>query len=166
MDKDNFIKTVIPLHGSLIKIARGYTDDEEDAQDIIQEVFAKLWMIREKLDTYENIAALSIRITRNLCFNLFKHNRRRFSILERMDSEVIVPVYDGGTDETYDTEHLLDIVGRLPELQQAVLRMKYMDELEVEDIARILNCSREAIWMNLSRARKKARELFTEKDRG
>lgn len=164
MEKENFIKTVIPLHANLIRIARSYTDHDEDASDIVQEVFAKLWMIREELDQYDNLAALSIRITRNLCLNLFKHNKIRFSIFKRMDSDILMQADDKDMDKKYDSEHLLNIVGQLPELQQAVLRMKYIDELEVEEIARILNCSRESVWMNLSRARKKARELFNRKN--
>lgn len=164
MEKENFIKTVIPLHANLIRIARSYTDHDEDASDIVQEVFAKLWMIREELDQYDNLAALSIRITRNLCLNLFKHNKIRFSIFKRMDSDILMQADDTDMDKKYDSEHLLNIVGQLPELQQAVLRMKYIDELEVEEIARILNCSRESVWMNLSRARKKARELFNRKN--
>ncbi len=164
MEKENFIKTVIPLHANLIRIARSYTDHDEDASDIVQEVFAKLWMIREELDQYDNLAALSIRITRNLCLNLFKHNKIRFSIFKRMDSDILMQADDTDMEKRYDSEHLLNIVGQLPELQQAVLRMKYIDELEVEEIARILNCSRESVWMNLSRARKKARELFNRKN--
>ncbi len=164
MDKENFIQTVIPLHANLIKVARSYTDNDEDSQDIIQEVFAKLWMIREELDQYDNLTALSVRITKNLCLNLFKHNQIKFSILKRVESDTVALTYDNGINEKYDTEHVLNIVSRLPELQQAVLRMKYIDELEVEEIAQILNCSREAVWMNLSRARKKARELFTKKE--
>lgn len=145
-------------------MARSYTDNDEDARDIIQEVFAKLWIIRESLDQYDSLTALSIRITKNLCLNKFKHNKIKLSIFRRTDSGTIVQAYDSGFDVKYDSEHLLSIVSRLPELQQAVLRMKYIDELEVEEIAGILNCSREAVWMNLSRARKKARELFTEKN--
>lgn len=164
MEKENFIKTVIPLHANLIRIARSYTDHDEDASDIVQEVFAKLWMIREELDQYDNLAALSIRITRNLCLNLFKHNKIRFSIFKRMDSDILMQADDTDMEKRDDSEHLLNIVGQLPELQQAVLRMKYIDELEVEEIARILNCSRESVWMNLSRARKKARELFNSKN--
>lgn len=161
MDKENFIKTVIPLHVNLISIARSYTDNEKDAQDIVQEVFAKLWMIRGELDKYDNLTALSIKITKNLCLNLFKHNKIRFSLFKRIDSNTIVQTHDPSIDKKYDSEHLSTIVNQLPELQQAVLRMKYIDELEVDEIAQLLNCSREAVWMNLSRARKKARELFT-----
>jgi RNA polymerase sigma-70 factor (ECF subfamily) len=163
MDKKIFIEMVIPQHANLIGIARSYTDNDEDAQDIVQEVFAKLWMIRDELDKYDNLAALSIRITKNLCLNLFKHNKIKFSIFKRIDSGTMVQAPDSNIEEN-DTGYLLNIVSKLPELQQAVLRMKYIDELETEDIARILNCSREAVWMNLSRARKKARELFIEKN--
>ena len=42
----------------------------------------------------------------------------------------------------------------LPDMQQAVLRMKHIDGLETAEIAHITGCTEEAVRQNLSRARK------------
>jgi RNA polymerase sigma-70 factor (ECF subfamily) len=52
------------------------------------------------------------------------------------------------------------IIEQLPFLQQSVVRMKHINGLETEEIAEITGCSQEAVRMNLSRARKKIKELY------
>ncbi|MCD8185461.1 MAG: sigma-70 region 4 domain-containing protein [Rikenellaceae bacterium] len=57
------------------------------------------------------------------------------------------------------------IVDALPELQQAVLRMRHIDELEVQEIAQLTGSNPEAVRMNLSRARRKVKEIFLKSER-
>jgi RNA polymerase sigma-70 factor, ECF subfamily len=52
------------------------------------------------------------------------------------------------------------IIDRLPTLQQAVLKMKEIEQYELEEIAAITGTTNEAVRVNLSRARKKVREEF------
>ena len=52
------------------------------------------------------------------------------------------------------------IISTLPPLQQTILRMKDVEEYETEEIAEITGCSSEAIRSNLSRARKKVRDIY------
>ena len=49
---------------------------------------------------------------------------------------------------------------QLPGLQQTILRMKHVDGFEVKEIAELTGSSPEAVRVNLSRARKKVKELF------
>ncbi|OFY39199.1 MAG: RNA polymerase subunit sigma-70 [Bacteroidetes bacterium GWF2_40_14] len=160
MDKERFITTVVPLREKLMFFARRYSDDEEDAQDVIQEVFAKLWVIREELHKYDNITALSVQITKNLCFNKIKQKKRKYSIFEQIAYEADNKTNENKVEQKDEIKHLFRIVDKLPDLQQTVLRMKYVDDLDAEEIAQLLGCTREAVWMNLSRARKKVKELF------
>jgi len=52
------------------------------------------------------------------------------------------------------------IIERLSGLQQAVLRMKQIEGLEIDEIAALTGSAPEAIRMNLSRARRKVKEIF------
>jgi len=58
------------------------------------------------------------------------------------------------------TEILQKIIENLPPLQQAIIRMKDMEEYEVEEIAEITGTNIDAVRVNLSRARKKVREEY------
>lgn len=163
MDKEQFIQHILPLQKKLLLYADSrFMKDADEAQDIVQEVFAKLWAVRNDLDKYNNIQALCFQITRNLCLNRIKHeeNRRLFLHESRNDHKMVSPSEIETKDEL---ENVLKIVEQLPNLQQAILRMKYIDGLEVEEIALLTGSSHQAIWMNLSRARKRVKELFNKK---
>jgi RNA polymerase sigma-70 factor (ECF subfamily) len=62
--------------------------------------------------------------------------------------------------EKEEEEEILNLVNALPDLQQAVLRMKHIEGLEVDEIARIINSNAVAVRANLSRARRKVKEQF------
>jgi len=57
-------------------------------------------------------------------------------------------------------EILRKIIERLPPLQQATIKMKDIEEFEVEEIAEITGTTVDAVRVNLSRARKKVREEY------
>ena len=63
-------------------------------------------------------------------------------------------------EEKDSLAHVSQIIARLPGLQQAILKMKHIEGLEIEEIAAITGSSPVAVRMNLSRARKKVKDLF------
>ena len=62
-------------------------------------------------------------------------------------------------------DELLNLIADLPDLQQAVLRMKHVEGFEVEEIARLTGSNPIAVRTNLSRARKKVREEFLRRNK-
>lgn len=67
--------------------------------------------------------------------------------------------------ESEEMEEVLQAITTLPDLQQAVLRMKHIEGFEVEEIARLTGSTPIAVRTNLSRARKRIREQFIRKER-
>ena len=74
MKSSEFKLLVMPYSSRLYRMAFRLMNNREEAEDIVQEVYVKLWGMRNELDKYNSIEALSIRITRNLCLD---HLRRR-----------------------------------------------------------------------------------------
>ena len=131
----------------------------DDAEDAVQDILCKLWMLREKLDHYRSVDALAATAVRNYCLNHLRRSVQEVPIDERSvsipDTE---PDADAAQEERLDT--ILQLMKELPDTQQAVLRMKHIDGLETDEIARTLGCTEEAVRMNLSRARKRIKEQF------
>lgn len=158
MEPKEFKDNILPLRSQLMSYAMHFLNDQEEAADITQEVFLKLWFIRSDLKKYNSIPALATQITKHLCLNRIKVMQREW------DSNRISP---GNTDTPYirleqkdSLTQVMRIIDKLPGLQQSILKMKHMDGFEVEQIAQLTGSTPEAVRMNLSRARKKVKELF------
>jgi len=163
MDREQFSIEILPLYGQLFSHARRMIGNTEDAEDIVQEVFLKLWRMRDDLERYDNVGALSAKMTRNLCLNRIKAVGRR---PQEAQGGVVAETGDSPHTRLEERENLdrtMRIIDGLPELQRTVLRMKHVGGYEVNEIALITGSSAEAVRMNLSRARKRVRDIFFNK---
>lgn len=148
------------MRPALLRMAVRYLDDSDEAEDVVQDALLKLWFLRDKLEQYRSVDALAIVITKHLCIN-----RLRGSRMETVGLEEVVGIGNSETPEKKLVEEesmqeILDLIATLPNLQQAILRMKHIEGFEVEEIAHLTGSTPVAVRTNLSRARKKVREQF------
>ncbi|MDL2265196.1 RNA polymerase sigma factor [Parabacteroides sp. OttesenSCG-928-G21] len=160
MDQRQFKQKILPLREELFLYTRRLLENDDDSEDILQEVFLKLWYMREELDRYENVAALAMTITKHLCLNRLKARQRTYEDIEdvTMVSEAPTPLHR--LEQKDNLESVMKIIDRLPDLQQTILRMKHIDGYEVEEIAELTGSSPDAVRMNLSRARRRVKDIF------
>lgn len=160
MELETFKSTVLPLRDKLLKYSVKLTDDGADAEDIVQEAFLKLWYIRDRLNGYQSVEALSVQVVKNLCLDKLRSKR-----MDRMPENSESILADTVTPEQMLEQHdAVAIIGRLiqqlPTLQQCIIRMKDVEGYELSEIAQITGTQIESVRVNLSRARKKVREQF------
>ncbi len=160
MEQEQFKIEVVPLRGKLSGCARRLLDDPQDVEDVVQEVFLKMWYIREELDRYESVEALAVQITKHLCLNRLRAFRYR---QEKLSDSAVITADDNpyvALEQKDSVSQVMHIMELLPGLQQTILRMKHVDGFEVKEIAELTGSSPEAVRVNLSRARNKVKELF------
>lgn len=160
MEQEQFKIEVVPLRGKLSGCACRLLDDPQDVEDVVQEVFLKMWYIREELDRYESVEALAVQITKHLCLNRLRAFRYR---QEKLSDSAVITADDNpyvALEQKDSVSQVMHIMELLPGLQQTILRMKHVDGFEVKEIAELTGSSPEAVRVNLSRARKKVKELF------
>ncbi len=160
MELEQFKTDVVPLRARLLNYARKLTNETSDAEDAVQEVMLKLWGIRHRLDEYRSIEGLAITMTHHQCMDLWRR--------KQTDTVPIDQIRDFGQSQT--PEHLLEekdefqlmrsLIDSLPPQQRTILLMKDVQEYEMTEIAEITGCTAEAIRSNLSRARKKVRDMY------
>jgi RNA polymerase sigma-70 factor (family 1) len=161
MVASDFKTKVLPLSKKLLRFAVRFMKDEDEARDVVQDVFLKLWQKKEELEQIENMEAFAMRMTRNRCFDILRANK-------------VVPI-DAETDrkmkqETIDVHSQIELseaagqvkklIDRLPDLQRNVMRLRDIEQLEYEEIAELTGLQVNAIRVNLSRARKKVRDEY------
>jgi len=160
MNAQQFKQEVAPLRGNLLHIATKMLENDNDAEDMVQEVFLKLWYMRDTLHRYDSIPAFAVTMIKNLCIDRLRVRGREVAL--EYDNELrATPDNPYLQLERMNTEQLLKkIIDSLPPLQKAIITMKDIDEYEVEEIAEVTGAQPEAVRVNLSRARKKVREEY------
>jgi len=134
--------------------------DHEEAQDTVQEVFLRLWSKREKLDEYRSIEAFAMIITKNLCLDKLKSSRsRNIELKDQLETPGSITPYDH-TEKTDMKNKAINIINTLPEQQKMVIQMRDVEGLDYDEIAEVMEMSLNNVRVNLSRARKKVRDIL------
>src|SRR5688572_5190699 len=66
MDLEAFENRVLPTKNKLFRFALRFLGNEEEAKDIVQEVFIRVWNGRQQMEQVHNWEAWCMRITKNL----------------------------------------------------------------------------------------------------
>ena len=163
MEAKEFKERVLPVGHKIYRYANRLLCNAHDAEDVVQEIWSKLWEKREQIGSIRNVEAFAFRMTRNLCLDKIKLKKPTYYD----DREEASYRYEE-TDQSPDPQSSLElkdamervnlIIGRLPEQQQTLLQMRDVEGLEYEEIADITGLEVNAIRVSISRARKKVRD--------
>jgi RNA polymerase sigma-70 factor (ECF subfamily) len=169
MDSRDFKERVFPVSQKIYRYAQRILGNEHDAEDVVQEIWMKLWMRREQLEEVKSIEAFAFRMTRNLCLDKIKLKKPQYYD----DREESAYRFEGA-DESPDPEKHLElkdtmervnhIIGGLPEQQQTLLQLRDIEGMEYGEIAEATGLEINAIRVNISRARKKLRDSLQKTD--
>ncbi len=165
MELSEFKKLVIPFSPRLLAFAARILGDSENARDVVQEVFLKLWLMKDELNKYRSMEALAMTMTKNLCID---HLRKRKPV-QWNDSlaDMGDAPYEEETESRIDFMEMgarvIQIVGTLPEQQRMIIHLKDIEGYSSEEVMEIIGINANTLRVNLSRARKKVREILTQK---
>lgn len=164
MDLKEFQQLALRLRPRLVADISAMLGDglrAETADDIVQETLVKLWGIRDRLESVRSVYGMALTVARHRCIDLLRSERVR-----RVDIafyEATDPAEQSAMEAIIENENALAadrILSQLPPLQQAVMRMRHVDGLEINEIAAITGTSPNAVRVNLSRARHTVRDIF------
>ena len=156
MTKEHFTRQVLPLQNKLYRYALSIVFEEALAQDIVQEVFLKLWNQRAKLQKVKNIEAWSIRMTRNLSYDKLKASSRKMDDIETVAISFVANSFPGKATEHADLiAAIKDIMQNLPEKQKEIFRLRELLGYSNAEIEELLSLDRNQVKVNLFRARQK-----------
>jgi RNA polymerase sigma-70 factor (ECF subfamily) len=163
MGQEEFKQQVVPLRPRLLGHAERLLACPAEAEDVVQEVLLRLWTMRGQLDRYRSVAALSLTMIKNLCLNrLGTLKRKAGPPAEQIPADGVSPYRSLENRDNLD--RTLRIIDALPPVQRGILRMRHLDGLEIGEIAALSGSTPEAVRVNLSRARKRVRELFMKEE--
>lgn len=148
-----FISAVERNNQRLFLIALSFTHNHTDSEDILQNVFLKLWKYQKPFEDTSHIDKWLTRVCVNESKNYIKSPFKKRSVpLENADSKYQF-------DNEYDHD-LFKAVMSLPKKQSTVIHLFYYEDLSVKEIADVLKIKDSAVKTRLHRARTQLKQLL------
>lgn len=133
---------------------------QDDAQDVLQEAFIKVYVHREKFQTNQSIGSWIKTITINTALTYIKQNYR-FQLVEnelKLD-EIHVDLEE--STEFKELQHkLLEILNQLPDGYRTVFNLYTIDNLTHKEIAEYLSISENTSKTQLFKAKKMIQHII------
>ena len=142
----------IPLQERFYRVAYYILEDRADALDAVQDLYLKLWKMRESLDLVRNPGAYGALLMRNLCIDRI----RRLAPAEELPVDLPGQEAPDRALETKETLGLLmQAMERLPDSQRTLMKLHLLQGLSYDEIAARTGLSPLNIRVQVSLARKK-----------
>ena len=155
-DRNAFRQLVEAYQGMIYAVAFRMLCDENEAKDVVQETFVKLWLNLYQFNADKKLSTWLYSIATNQCLDQLKSARRKHSQNIEMDELL---AYCDGNDIEQDfmgnetAQVILTLTNELTPKQKLVFTLRYLDEMEVAEIIEITGLSTEKIKSNLYLAR-------------
>jgi RNA polymerase sigma-70 factor (ECF subfamily) len=131
----------------------GYNN--EIAEDLTQEIFIKIWKNMYKYNPKKaNLQTWVFKVTRNHLIDYFRKKKINKKLVQ-IESQVSYDNFQRDTEIDEDMRIVRHGIEELPNNYKDVLIFRYIEEMEIMEIAKIMGKSYTATKMLLSRARKK-----------
>jgi len=138
--------------------------DHDDADDLTQDVFVKVWKYLENFRQDASLYTWIYRIATNECLSFLQSKRRKF----------FLPLHDVAAELTAKVEADPSLAGdeielrlqkailKLPDKQRLVFNLRYYDEMPYEQMAEVTGTSVGALKASYHHAAKKIEQYITE----
>lgn len=167
MTKEEFKSRVLPTREKLLRLAVTLLNNRQEAEDTIQDVYLKLWNMREKMSEFNSIEAIAVTVTKNLCIDKLRSYRNRKQNDGGLE-HVHIPAPEGYSPEeslemSESMRDVHEIIQQLPDQQRLIIHLRDIEQYSYKEIAGITGLKINNLRVALSRARKNVRKVYLKK---
>ncbi|MGD1841619.1 MAG: RNA polymerase sigma factor [Thermonemataceae bacterium] len=160
-----FNQLVTKYQEKIYWLVRKMVIDHEDADDLTQEVFIKVWQNLSSFKEQSKLYTWIYRIAVNECLAFLKKKKRKFllpinDVSKELTQKLTADPYTVSGDEI--ALKLQKAILTLPDKQRLVFHMKYFDEMKYSEISAILETSVGALKASYHLAVKKIEAFMQE----
>ncbi len=136
--------------------------EHEDANDVLQNVFIRVWKALENFREDAQLFTWLYRIATNECLSFIEQRKRKASIsLDTIESGLTNTIR---ADKDFDPNKLewkLQLaIAQLPEKQRVVFNLRYYDEMPYGEMSKVLETSEGALKASYHHAAKKIEDFI------
>ncbi len=149
----------------LVKYAKTILKDHDSAEEIVQDLFFRLWKDKEKISIESSLNGYLYRAVHNSCLHHIQHSKVVEKYAETLLENSPVASPDNPTDIMNYNElqiKIVRILERLPERAGKVFCMSRFEGLKYSEIAKRLSVSVKTVEANMGRALKEFRKVLAE----
>jgi RNA polymerase sigma-70 factor (ECF subfamily) len=162
-DRAAYAELFEAMYGPLFRYVRSITTAPDAARDVTQDVFVRLWDVRESLSADQSLEAYLYRMARNRAYN---HERNRRTRTEKQDDvrdqTPAQPAPPPRPDAQAQADRLEDRlwrwIGELTERQREALVLSRFDGLSHDEVGDVMGISPRTVNNHIVRALKHLRE--------
>jgi RNA polymerase sigma-70 factor (ECF subfamily) len=161
-DKHSFDILFQKYYSQLVRFAVGYLHDGPSAEEVVQDVFVRIWENAQRIEIETSVLAYLYSSVRNQALNCIKHEK----VKKKYEQEQVTVV---DSDE-YDFEEkvnvkffrqiLTSVVGDLQKKCREIFEMAKFEGLTYDEIAEYLQVSVKTVENQMGIALKKIREVM------
>ena len=162
-DREAFVALTRLYQKKVFILAYSFFRDKEDAVDLVQDVFLRVFEKIESFEETRNFEAWLLQVAKNLCIDRYRRARGR----RAMESGVRVDEIPLADERSPDAGRASDLkalltrsVDRLAERQRTIFLMRHVNQMGNEEIARVLNISTGTVKSLHFKAIRKLRTLM------
>jgi len=162
MKSSAFKLLVLPFSSRLYRMAHSLLGNREEAEDAVQEVYLKLWKMRNDLEKYKSIEALCVQVTRNHCLDQLRRRKLERAAKEEKEQESRGESHNPSSEmiRKERADILNHLINQLPEPQRSLVHFRHIEGKEYSEIEELMDMKENAIRVSISRARKQLKEML------
>jgi RNA polymerase sigma-70 factor (ECF subfamily) len=142
-----------------------FTNDREQAKDIVQEAFVILWTNRKSIDTSKSPKSYIFFIAKNIFIDHYRKEKRDNQFLiDLKETALRERIEDNGEEIGRRIEKMNNLIEILPEKCKMILKMNKIEGLKYQEIADHLDISLKTVESQMRIAYKKIREQYKKDD--
>jgi len=163
-DKQEFEKLFRSSYVSLVRYAKRILKDHDTAEEIVQDLFFRLWQDRGNLMIESSLNGYLFRSVHNRSLHFLEHQK----VVDRHAGEIAASADQTAepvTEAIYYSElqsKVARVLERLPERCSVIFRMSRFEGLKYNEIAEKLSVSLKTVEANMGRALKEFRKVLAE----
>jgi RNA polymerase sigma-70 factor, ECF subfamily len=149
---------------SLVKYAGTLIKDQDTAEEIVQDLFVRLWQDREKINIESSLNGYLFRSVHNRCLHHIEHRKvvERHASEMSYESELHTEDPSGALQYKELQAKIAAILERLPERCGKIFCMNRFEGLKYSEIAEKLSVSVKTVEANMGKALKEFRKALAE----
>jgi len=169
-DREAFDELVVRLRGRAFHVARSLVGSREDAMELCQDAFLKVFRARDSFQPEQAFLPWFHRILRNTCFSFLRKSRRikKVSLAtedddgESGDWQIADPAPGPteGIEREETSEAFQNGISRLSSRDREILALRHFKELSYREIAETLELPEGTVMSRLFHARRRLREAL------